>query len=70
MWLGVGGAGSRRMLLNATWLVLAAEAVVSAVALAHELGPDIATLQDALSRPPAQLLPCTREARAVRPIVG
>jgi 3-hydroxyisobutyrate dehydrogenase len=48
IWLGAVGSGSRLKLVNNTWLALTAEAVVTSVALGHQLGVDTRTLQNAL----------------------
>ena len=48
IWAGEAGAGTRLKLVNNTWLAFANEAVAASVALARQLGLEVATVQDAL----------------------
>jgi 3-hydroxyisobutyrate dehydrogenase len=52
MWVGEVGAGSRLKLVNNTWLAFVSEAVAASVALAHRLGLDTETVENALGGGP------------------
>jgi 3-hydroxyisobutyrate dehydrogenase len=52
IWVGPVGAGSRLKLVANAWLALAAEAINTSVALAHQLGLEIETVANALGGGP------------------
>jgi 3-hydroxyisobutyrate dehydrogenase len=52
VWLGPVGTGSRMKLVNNTLLAFAAEGVANALALAHQLGVEVASVRDAFEGGP------------------